>query len=340
MLCALVTSAAHAQAASEQQNISPTAADESAAAEATIKYMHARPANTEAGASLRARQIVDATLHRSSASTPAEIETNDKPRFPADLNYLGGAVVQTAESHPIFMLPNGKCPIATCWGNPEQFLRDYAIGELAHITDQYVHDSAGNRYTLGKDVRMSYKPPAKPLTDADVQKFVHSAATKLGDGLGHIYHVFLPPGQAVCFTSADISCYSSDNPAFCAYHSSVKFKDLSNEVLYTVEPFQNVPGCSVRPGTPNGTLIDSTNNSLSHELTETITDPNGDAWINFTAVILAGAEIGDECSFFTVIPQGNNLATPFDPTVFTMGNHIYAVQPEYNNEDHSCTVEP
>jgi hypothetical protein len=65
--------------------------------------------------------------------------------------------------------------------------------------------------------------------------------------------------------------------AFCAYHSSVQFKDIGH-VLYGVEPFQDVPGCSVRPGTPNGQLVDSTNNSLSHELFETISDPDGTAW--------------------------------------------------------------
>ena len=64
--------------------------------------------------------------------------------------------------------------------------------------------------------------------------------------------------------------------AFCAYHGGATFRDIGH-VLYSVEPFQGVEGCSSRPGAPNGQLADSTNNVLSHETFETITDPDGDA---------------------------------------------------------------
>lgn len=117
---------------------------------------------------------------------------------------------------------------------------------------------------------------------------------------------------------------------FCAYHSSVTFKGVGH-VLYTVEPFQN--GCQVRPGTPNGQLVDSTNNVLSHELIETITDPDGTAWWNSTNNGLFGEEIADECSFLT--PDFF-----FDPTTFQVSSHVYATQPEYSNQDHACAIRP
>jgi hypothetical protein len=193
---------------------------------------------------------------------------------------------------------------------------------------------------------VSYKPTPKnaPLTDADMLAVVHMVASSLGQtGYSNIYHVFLPPGQDECFTAKDGICYSPDVPAtffFCGYHSSADFSDIGH-VLYTVEPYQNVPGCSVPPGTPNGQLVDSTNNTLSHEQFETITDPDGDAWFNFSLVVLAGAEIGDECSFFTIIPTGPNTAEAFyDPSVSTIGDHRYAVQPEYANNEHACASNP
>ena len=97
----------------------------------------------------------------------------------------------------------------------------------------------------------------------------------------------------------------------------------------------------MRPGTPNGQLIDSTNNVLSHETFETITDPDGMAWFNFTAVALQFAEIGDECSFFVVLPTGpTTFSGFFDPTASTIGNHRYAVQPEYANNEHACASNP
>jgi hypothetical protein len=305
---------------------------------------------TPAGSALKQKDIAAAAesaagAARASSETEGTATSIEGLRFPADLTFLGGAVVPVAESHAIYLLPNGKCPIASCWGNPEGFLRDLAVSQFIHIADQYTGLGANNRYTVGKNAMIPYPPTPKtaPLTDADIQGFVHAVASKLGTGYGHIYHVFLPPGQDECFTATDGVCYSPDVQktfVFCGYHSSVDFKTIGH-VLYTVEPFQNVPGCSVRPGTPNGQLIDSTDNTLSHELIETITDPDGTAWFNFTAVVLAMAEIGDECSFFKVVATSPKTSEAFfDPSIFIIGTHRYGVQPEYANSEHACAVNP
>jgi hypothetical protein len=152
---------------------------------------------------------------------------------------------------------------------------------------------------------INYNPPAKPFTDTDMQALVHAVAVFTAEdhhrqtGYGHEYHIFLPPGQDKCFDSTFTQCYSPDNPNsffFCPYHNSMDFSDIGH-VLYSVEPFQNVEGCSSRPGTPNGQLADSTNNVFSHETFETITDPDGTAWLNILDNGLFGQEIGDECSF-------------------------------------------
>jgi hypothetical protein len=129
-------------------------------------------------------------------------------------------------------------------------------------------------------------------------------------------------------------CYSPDNFNtffFCAYHGSADFKDIGH-VIYSVEPFQNVRGCHVRVGTTNGRLIDSTNNVLSHELIEAITDPDGEAWWNSLDNGLFGQEIGDECSFVTT--------GGFDPSTIRIGPKLYAIQPEYSNDHHACVTHP
>jgi hypothetical protein len=342
LICGFGMRLARAQgAAQDEVKSGPTASDKAAADEATVVYRHAKPANTPAGLSMKRKDIATGHVASPAAAGTATPTDNDQLRFPADLTYNGGAVVRVAEAHPIYMLPNGKCPIATCWGNPEGFLRDLNSSEFIHITDQYVGATANNRYPVGGHKLISYTPTPKshPLTDNDMIAVVHAVASATGQtGYAHIYHVFLPPGQDECFTATDGVCYSPDVPAtfiFCGYHSSVDFKDIGH-VLYSVEPFQNVGGCSVRPGTPNGQLIDSTNNVLSHEQFETITDPDGDAWFNFTSVALGGAEIGDECSFFVV----SGMSAFFDPTVSTIGSHLYAVQPEYANNEHACGSNP
>jgi hypothetical protein len=103
-----------------------------------------------------------------------------------------------------------------------------------------------------------------------------------------------------------------------------------------VEPFQNVDGCQSFPGGPNGQLADSTNNVLSHETFETITDPDGTAWWNSADNGLYGQEIGDECSFLLFTPT----AVYFDPSIERLDGALYAAQPEYNNQRHACTTEP
>jgi hypothetical protein len=328
-------------AAQEQYSPAPTASDYAAAQESTLVYRHARAANTKAAAALKNKEVLtkrETPRRAASQEAGAAASSTSALRYPGDLTYFGGKVVDSAESHAIYMLPNGVCPIATCWGNPEGFLKDLGQSDLIDVVNQYVGLFSTNRYTVGASARINYTPTKVPLTDHDLVVRLHVEASRMGSGYGHIYHFFLPKGQDICFTATDGVCYSPDNDntfAFCGYHSSVDFPDAVGHVLYSVEPFQNVPGCSVKPGTPNGQLVDSTNNTLSHEVIETITDPDGDAWFNFTSVPLAGQEIADECSFFVFIPPSSVF---FDPSPITANGHHYAVQPEYSNLAHACSV--
>jgi len=108
--------------------------------------------------------------------------------------------------------------------------------------------------------------------------------------------------------------------------------------VYTVEPYQvNVFGCNVRAGTPNG-AFDDTYDVLSHELFETISDPDGTAWWNAVAGGVFGEEIGDECVFLLFDAQGNFSSS--DPAIVSAGGRLYAVQPEYDNAAHGCTTRP
>jgi hypothetical protein len=106
----------------------------------------------------------------------------------------------------------------------------------------------------------------------------------------------------------------------------VDFPDLGH-VLYTVQPFQNVPGCAVMQPSPNGAIVDSTASALSHELIETITDPDGDAWFAQSSLIEYGQEIADICE------------TPFgEYAPVSIQGKLYAIQPEYANKYHACAT--
>jgi hypothetical protein len=134
-----------------------------------------------------------------------------------------------------------------------------------------------------------------------------------------VYHVFLPQGTDMCIDGT--TCYSPDDFTrfvFCAFHGSVDFSPTLH-VLFSVEPYQAVVGCQIPGQTPNG-VIDATASTLSHELIETITDPDLNAWFNG----LTGNEIADLCSTF-----GSNQR---------LNRHDYFIQAEYSNAVRACTM--
>ena len=251
--------------------------------------------------------------------------------YPADVSSpTNGPTVLTAESHPLYV----DCP-DSCWGSPATFLSNLDQSTFIHVVDQYVGSATNNRYTLGKAGSVDY--PKKTLYDADILAIVHAGGKAFGTGYNHIYHVFLPRGVDACLTGTN-QCYSPDNPAtffFCAYHASVTFTDIGH-TLFTVEPYQDVLGCSVAPGSPNGALVDSTADVLSHELFETISDPDGTAWYQDSSVLFGGAEIGDICQAAVVI----GADVYFSYGVVTLHGHSYEVQPEYSNAYHACAYVP
>jgi hypothetical protein len=329
-----------ASAQAQKKEVTPTETDRMAVKTAIGGIIHPLPANTKVAASYGKEQIASPAI-TGSVITPFPTG----PRYPADLTYQGGETVGQAQYHAIYVLNSftgttacTESTIAACWGNPEGFLSNLGKSDFIHVTDQYVGRYDSNRYTNGADAYAVFTPLPPKLTDADMQSLVHAVAVILGypTGYGNIYHIFLPPGTDECFDSTYSVCYSPDSPNtfyFCAYHGSVTFTDIGH-ALYSVEPYQNVAGCTVPPGSPNGPVIDATNNVLSHETFETITDPDGTAWWNGAANSLYGSEIGDECAFIIFTPT----AVYFNPSLWRVGKHEYATQPEYSNEGHTCTT--
>lgn len=310
-------------------------ADRASAQSAVRVYKHAYFSRTPAG--MAARQGAARPHPAASTKSGFSVVDDDFTQNPGDVSYLGGPTLQYAESHAVYVNPGGACTIASCWGDPERFLDDAGESEFIHVLDQYVGLTARNRYTVGQRAVLNDALPENQLSESDLIGILHGVVAKTGaNGYGHIYHLFLPPGVDTCFDAPNNNvCYSPDNLAnffFCAYHNSVTYPDLGH-VVFTVEPWQGAgSGCEDSPiGAPNGQLADSTNDTLSHELSETISDPDGDAWGNVVNLSLRGNEIGDECLF---IGSDGYLAEP----TFRMDGHLYRVQSEYSNRAHACAI--
>jgi len=337
--------------------VSPSAYDRQQVEHSQHFMRHAMPANTPAARAAQGTKAFGGHSNPASPTPPGSVESSQSEqgiRYPGDVQFHGGNVVQSAEEYLIYVnLASGtSChTIATCWGDPSGFLHDLGLSDFIHVVDQYVGVSSGFRYGVSQDsITVNYTPtagPGRPFTDADIQTIVHAVvrAHGLPTGYHSIFDVFLVPGQDECSTSAFDTCYSPDKPAtfvFCADHSSVDFSDVGH-VLYTIEPYADVTGCSSRPNGPNGQLVDSTNNVLSHETFEIISNPDGTAWWNELDTAIFDEEIGDECSFLLFIPPPPALPGPqsvvyFDPSNVILNGHSYLAQPEYSNDQHACAV--
>jgi hypothetical protein len=265
--------------------------------------------------------------------------------YPDDLSLYSptGAVITSAQVYNVFINCNGGC-----FGWPGNFLKAFFPSNFIHVLDQYTGTTQSGRYTFAGALLPQYNIQGAQLNDAtDIATIVHAVASSNGSGYNTIYNVFVPQGIDVCVaTTAGPQCFSPNNPAnwvFCAYHSAVFFPDIGN-VYYTVIPYpdqldtsnglyvcdvgQTDPTVDTAP-TPNGVVLDSVSSFLDHELSETITDPDLDAYLAQNSLASYLSEIGDIC----VNPA--YLYTPF-----SISGTLFYVQPEYSNTYHACVTVP
>jgi len=280
--------------------------------------------------------------------------------YPADLSLVSntGTVVTKAQIHNVYM----NCT-ADCWGNPGVFEKNLFSSKFIHVVDQYVGSDDDGRYTLGPSLFINNYPitlqlvTAPMLNYADLDAILHASASKFGSGYSHIYNIFIPKGVDFCddYAPPYTFCVSPDSVAtwqWCAEHGFDSFTDIPGIELATVQPYPDVFGiyngqpfynCDVgQPApnnsntspTPNGVLVDSLSSLVSHELFETITDPDGLEWQatdGFFGYTQSGVEIADVCE----IHYGNFLFTPFN-----ISGRLYEIMPEYSNKYHACVTVP
>ena len=184
------------------------------------------------------------------------------------------------------------------------------------------------------------------LDDQQVESELDSvvAAHGLTRDLGHLYVMLLPKGVESCFYPAgtanqECTLNYTASAAYCAYHSGFYGSLGSGEVIYANMPFPiyNSPvgyTCGSQgglPGTeaPNGDAdADTEISPLSHEMAESMTDPNGNAWYDST-----GNENGDDCAYIYGATSGVAGAL-YNQTV---NGHHYLTQEEFSNADYAIS---
>ncbi len=194
-----------------------------------------------------------------------------------------------------------------------------STSDIGGVLAQYMDSSsrnAANQDSYGGQYEISPSVTATTIYDSQISAELVSQIQAgnlpypAGDGLTTIYLVLFPAGDTECIDSQ--TCSGS---YFCAYHSSTALPDGTN-VLYAVLPDNTSGPMSQGCGTAPTQFADQTS-YLSHEWSETITDPLGNAWWDSSSGG-TGNEVGDWCNQY--MAQSGS----------------WTVQEEWSNLDNNC----
>ena len=165
------------------------------------------------------------------------------------------------------------------------------------------------------------------LTDGQLETELERviAADHLPTTSRDIYFIITPAGFGSCTDASSSSCaLGGSMTGYCGYHS-----ETAGGVLYAVIPYNAVPGhCQSSNPRPNSSTADPTISTISHEQNETVTDPDGNAWVD--------AE-GDEEADLCLTNFGPSLSgsgqTAWNENIH--GGHFF-LQEEWSNADSAC----
>jgi hypothetical protein len=293
-------------------------------------------------------------------------DASPRARIAAALPYHGGPVLHSNRTHVIFWQPAGSNMQfeAGYTDLVTRFLQNVAADShlptnVYGLSGQY-HDSNGaaaynSSYggsTLDTDPLPPSGctlPPGPPLgtgpgwsvclTDNQLQSEIEHVVgvNSLPRGSNDVYFLVTPNGFGSCTPDAanndrgPDSCSlggSGTDPlrpyeSYCGYHSQT-----ASGLLYAVIPYNAIQGhCQSDNPRPNQNAADPTLSTLSHEHNETVTDPEGDAWIDSS-----GSEDGDLCATDFGPPVGGSGQLAYNEIV---GSGHYFLQEEWSNEDGS-----
>jgi hypothetical protein len=232
------------------------------------------------------------------------------------ITYLGGAVLHSTRTHAIFWEPAGS-GLTFPPGYRSlvvRFLRDvaaasHATSNVFGITGQYPDSDGPAAYAsrfAGAVLDTDRLPPSRChepsstgpgwtvcLTDSQFQReLAHVASVRaLKVGGDNVFLLITPLGLGSCTNAASTSCALGGRATgYCGYHSLA-----SGGLLYAVIPYNAVPGhCQSQNPRPNGNPADPALSTITHELAETATDPDGDGWAAANGDEIADVCIGDD----------------------------------------------
>jgi hypothetical protein len=268
------------------------------------------------------------------------------------LEYHGGPVMASNTNYTLYWDPPGA----------PAYPAGYETG-LNRYFEDLAHDSGGNQNT--DSVLTQYKDAAGEyanyssffggglidtdaypangcssapicLTDgqlrSEISKYV--AERKLPTDLRHEYFLLTPPGVESCFEALGHACsVGAKHATYCSYHSYLAVS--GGVIVYANDPYIDGSGCDPGEEHPNNNASDATiGGGLAHEHSESVTDPELDAWKDSK-----GNEVADKCAT-------GKEATEFGPALGrapdgakynqVIDSDLYWYQQMWSNEAGGC----
>ena len=286
----------------------------------------------------------------SAAANPAACTTTC-----AKMTFHGGTVQHAELDYQIFWQPSGfymppsyKSGLGTWLA--EVAGADYTPGNPFSVAQQY-YDLTGPGATKsftpyavinGGQIIDSDPLPASGCTDGSLTSCVTQAqiqieiqkvvvANHLPQNENTSYSLFTPLKVGSCSDGSNTDCAYSN---YCAYHSF--FNGTTGQFVYQNMPWSyGVSNCDVNDafgvGYANGSALDPEVGTYSHELIETMTDPNLNGWYGANL----SNEIGDKCAYiYGSGGYGSHTGLPNNGLGFwnlNIGGAEYLMQQQFSN---------
>jgi hypothetical protein len=203
-----------------------------------------------------------------------------------DITYHGGPVMATPTAYLIWYgnwnQSNGSDTVAG-----QAIVNDFLhglSGSPYYLTNASYGGVSGN-FTVGSAFTDNYSQGSK-LTDRKVASIVANAITSgaLPKDSNGIYFVL---------TSSDVSEISGFCSRYCGWHTYGTLSGTNIKYAFVGNANRCLNACSAQTTGPNGNAgVDGMVSVIAHELEETNTDPNLNAWYDAN-----GAEDADKCAW-------------------------------------------
>ncbi|HYR77370.1 MAG TPA: hypothetical protein VEM96_16165 [Pyrinomonadaceae bacterium] len=240
-----------------------------------------------------------------------------KPQRGNGITYHGGPLI-LGTSHMYYIW------YGTWTGNTATtILTDFAnsIGGSPYfnINTTYYNGSnvhVSNSVTFGGSTTDSYSHGTS-LSDSAIQAVVTGALTS-----GHL--PYDTSGIYFVLTSADVTASSGFCTQYCGWHTYGTINGFNIKYSFVGNPDRCPAACEAQTTGPNGNAgADGMASIIAHELEETVTDPNLNAWYDSR-----GAENADKCAwtFGSTSTAGNGSAYNM-----TLGGRNYLIQQNWVN---------